>query len=133
MTLWCMFRSPLMLGAELTKLDGWTEALITNSRVLRLVTDSHGARQVMRDDGQAVWVSEDNDGKAIYVAVFNLSDTERRIAVCADEMELADMDSFRGMKLEELWSGETILNNADNLEATVPAHGARLFRIKRPA
>lgn len=133
MTLWCMFRSPLMLGAELTKLDGWTEALITNSRVLRLVTDSHGARQVMRDDGQAVWVSEDNDGKAIYVAVFNLSDTERRIAVCADEMELADMDSFRGMKLEELWSGETILNNADNLEATVPAHGARLFRIERPA
>lgn len=133
MTLWCMFRSPLMLGAELTKLDGWTEALITNSRVLRLVTDSHGARQVMRDDGQAVWVSEDNDGKAIYVAVFNLSDTERRIAVCADEMELADMDSFRGMKLEELWSGETVLNDTDNLEATVPAHGARLFRIERPA
>jgi hypothetical protein len=133
MTLWCMFKSPLMLGAELTKLDGWTEALITNSRVLRLVTDSHGARQVMRDDEQAVWVSGDNDGKGIYVAVFNLSGTERRIAVCADEAELADMDSFRGMKLEELWSGETILNNADNLEATVPAHGARLFRIERPA
>ncbi|NMA33752.1 MAG: glycoside hydrolase family 27 protein [Clostridiaceae bacterium] len=133
MTLWCMFKSPLMLGAELTKLDGWTEALITNSRVLRLVTDSHGARQVMRDDEQAVWVSGDNDGKGIYVAVFNLSDTERRIAVCADEMELADMDSFRGMKLEELWSGETVLNDTDNLEATVPAHGARLFRIERPA
>jgi alpha-galactosidase len=129
MTLWCMFKSPLMLGAELTKLDGWTEALITNSRVLRLVTDSHGARQVMRDDEQAVWVSGDNDGKGIYVAVFNLSGTERRIAVCADEAELAAIDSFSGIKLEELWSGETVLNDTDNLEATVPAHGARLFRI----
>jgi hypothetical protein len=133
MTLWCMFKSPLMLGAELTKLDGWTEALITNSRVLRLVTDSHGARQVMRDDEQAVWVSGDNDGKGIYVAVFNLSGTERRIAVCADEAELAAIDSFSGIKLEELWSGETVLNDTDNLEATVPAHGARLFRIERPA
>ena len=42
MTLWCIFRSPLMLGAELTKLDAWTESLITNSRVLRLVAHSTG-------------------------------------------------------------------------------------------
>ena len=73
----------------------------------------------------------DNDGKGHICGCFNLSDTER-FAVCADEMELAAW-IIQGMKLEELWSGETILNNADNLEATVPAHGARLFRIERPA
>ena len=29
-TLWCLFGSPLMLGAELTKLDEWTLSLLTN-------------------------------------------------------------------------------------------------------
>ena len=136
MTLWCIFRSPLMLGAELTKLDDWTESLITNSKVLRLVNHSRGARQVMRDDRHAVWVSEDVDGKGIYVAVFNLDDTERRIVVSAGELETAGVDpgigSFLGVKLEELWSGEIVTNTADDLEAAVPSHGAKLFRIDRP-
>ena len=36
MTLWCIFRSPLMVGAELTKLDDWTLSLLTNREVLSL-------------------------------------------------------------------------------------------------
>jgi len=136
LTLWCIFRSPLMLGAELTKLDEWTESLITNRKVLRLVTHSHGARQVKRDERQAVWVSEDVDGKGVYIALFNLDDTERRIAASAEELEAAGVDpgigSFLGVKLEELWSGEIVTNTADDLEAAVPSHGAKLFRIDRP-
>ena len=38
MTLWCIFRSPLMVGAELTKLDDWTLKLLTNKKVLRLIS-----------------------------------------------------------------------------------------------
>ena len=30
MTLWCIFRSPLMLGAEMTKLDDWTLSMLQN-------------------------------------------------------------------------------------------------------
>ena len=55
MTLWCIFRSPLMIGAELPKLDSWTLKLITNSRVLQLLSNTSGARQVMRDKLQAIW------------------------------------------------------------------------------
>mgnify|MGYP001156597061 FL=1 len=132
MTLWCVFRSPLMLGAELTKLDEWTGSLITNAKVLRLLTHSCGARQIMRDEEQAVWVSEDTDGRGIYIAVFNLGGKERRVTVCAEELELPGIDSFTGMKLEELWSGDITINTGDVLETAVPSHGARLFRIERP-
>ena len=32
MTLWCLFGSPLMLGAEMTKLDDFTLSLLTNKK-----------------------------------------------------------------------------------------------------
>lgn len=38
MTLWCLFGSPLMLGAEMTKLDAWTLSLLTNTKILELLT-----------------------------------------------------------------------------------------------
>lgn len=34
MTLWCMFRSPLMIGAELTKMDDFTLSFLTNKELL---------------------------------------------------------------------------------------------------
>ena len=37
MTLWCIFRSPLMLGCELTDMDPWTRSLVTNPEVLELL------------------------------------------------------------------------------------------------
>lgn len=33
MTLWCMFRSLLMIGAELTKMDDFTLSLLTNKEL----------------------------------------------------------------------------------------------------
>ena len=36
MTLWCIFRSPLMIGGELTKLDAFTLRLLTNEGILAM-------------------------------------------------------------------------------------------------
>ena len=49
MTLWCIFRSPLILGAKMTKLDDWTLSLLTNQRVLDLLKEGHHGVQVERD------------------------------------------------------------------------------------
>src|SRR5690554_906825 len=72
MTLWSIFRSPLMLGTELRCLDDWTLSLITNEEVIRVLKHSYGARQIMRTDDTVVWKSKDEDG-SIYVAFFNTS------------------------------------------------------------
>ena len=105
MTLWCIFRSPLMLGAELPKLDEWTKNLLTNGKVLRLLSHSKAAKQIIRNEKQAVWMAKDTEQDACYVAVFNLSDEARSISIAVNDIELT---SFEAMKLEELWSGETI-------------------------
>ncbi|HWT74160.1 MAG TPA: alpha-galactosidase, partial [Mobilitalea sp.] len=126
MTLWCIFRSPLILGAELPKLDEWTTNILTNKKVLHLLSHSEGAKQIMRNKKQAVWFSKDTDENAYYLAVFNISDEVRSISVSAEELELT---SFQGQKLEDLWSGEIISGHDEVYETEVSVHGAKLYKI----
>ena len=48
MTLWCMFRSPLMIGAELTKMDDFTLSLLTNKELLVLLSEDFRGEQLRR-------------------------------------------------------------------------------------
>lgn len=126
MTLWCMFRSPLMLGAELTKLDEWTRGLLTNKEVLRLLSCSQGARQICRDSQKAVWVSEDAEENSWYLALFNLGETETAIKVTEEELEGFVLEQ---KEYEELWTKETG-STVKNFNVRVAAHGAKLFKIR---
>lgn len=128
MTLWCIFKSPLMVGAELPKLDEWTKGLLTNKRVLRLLSSSKGARQIIRDADKAIWLSEDTEEEAFYLAVFNLSETSLDILI-TDE-EVADI-CFKGNNFLELWSGELWKNKESKVSVPVPSHGAKLYKISR--
>ena len=68
MTLWCIYQSPLMLGAELTKLDEETLSLLCNQKVLALFELPAGqAKEIIRDDTVIVWKTGD------YAAIFNVS------------------------------------------------------------
>lgn len=126
MTLWCIFRSPLMLGAELPKLDEWTKSILTNKKVLRLLSQSHGAKQIMRNKEQAVWLSKDSEEASYYLAVFNLSDKSRKIFVTAEEIA---MDTFNDKTFEELWTDELLKDFKDVFETEVSIHGAKLYKI----
>lgn len=48
MTLWCMFRSLLMIGAELTKMDDFTLSLLTNKELLVLLSEDFRGEQLRR-------------------------------------------------------------------------------------
>ena len=125
MTLWSIFRSPLMLGAELTSLDAATLALLTNAAVLRLNKHSCGAYQVCRDDDRAVWASRDTDGSR-YAALFNLSDGRLSVSLALDELGMASAHA------DELWTGEG-MDAETELTAVIEPHGARLYRITQSA
>lgn len=126
LTLWCIFRSPLMLGAELPKLDQWTLELLTNRKVLQLLSSSSDARQIMRDKKQAVWLSIDTKETGYYLALFNLSDEVRCIEV---PTELLEIENIAEASLEELWSGEVLSDYQQVFKTEVPVHGAKLYKI----
>jgi hypothetical protein len=124
MTLWCIFRSPLMIGSELTKLDEQTLNLLTNDEVLHLVTDAHGGEQIERDEKHAVWLSRDNHDGSIYAALFNLSDETQTISITLEALEIDTEISVR-----DLWNHKELGRVNNLISAEIPAHGAVLYKL----
>jgi len=123
MTLWCVFRSPLMLGCELVNMDDWTLSLVTNGEVLNLTKTTSGARQVLRTGDCIVWKSADSDGNS-YLAVFNVS-----YGVIKPELSLAGFGIGGGKKARDLWEKRELGEVGDRLCLSVEPHGARLVKI----
>jgi hypothetical protein len=74
MSLWAIAKSPLILGADLTKLDAFTESLLTNKTVLAINQNSIKNKQLYNNKGVVLWSAEDPSTKDHYAAVFNTYD-----------------------------------------------------------
>lgn len=72
MTLWCIFRSPLIMGGELTECDDFTLSLLTNTELLNMQKYGSEPREIFYDGELSVWQSECEGG--IYLAMFNLGE-----------------------------------------------------------
>ncbi len=139
MTLWCMFRSPLMIGAELTMLDDWTLSLLTNREVLEMMQETCKGMQITRTDDYAVWKNIDEDSGRLCVALFNLSDEDKSLSVGLAELEEVtaveaaaseeNAVAEQEQKLFELWEKKEGLTVSGRIEAAVPAHGVKVYRV----
>lgn len=128
MTLWCIFRSPLMLGCELTKLDEETLNLLTNENVLRLLKHSHGARQIVRNRDYAVWCAKDSVDHSTYVALFNFRAEQYTIEIGMNEL-IEEGYNISTSFAKELWSSESYNITGTVLSVDVETHGAKLFHF----
>ncbi len=133
MSLWCIFRSPLMIGTDLPQIDDATLALLTNEEVLSLEKNSHGAFLVTKDENQCVWASHGNGcpakGMAIKVGLFNMSDEEREVSVRLCEIQ--GVSESKTYSVRDLWQKKDLfpLQGDAELTRTIPAHGSELLRL----
>lgn len=123
LTLWCIFRSPLMLGCELTDMDSWTKSLVTNPEVLSLLKKGKNARQVLRSFDLILWKAEDEEGN-IYAAVFNTADWEERFSVNLEKLGIEGKAALRDM-----WERRNLGEVETNITVTLKAHDAKLFKL----
>ncbi len=125
LTLWCIARSPLMFGGDMTKLDEFTTSLLTNDEVIAVNQNSENNHQLFRtDDGSVAWVADAPHSFAKYLAVFNTSDNEFVVPV-----NLTDMGFLGEVKVRDLWQQKDLVMVRNKLTPEVPAHGARLFLL----
>ncbi len=122
MTLWCMMRSPLMMGGDLPQNDGFTLSLLTNAPLLTIEKESWCARPVVSTADESVWIAPRKDGTGCYAAVFNLSEEERTLTVPPEALE-----GVQG-KAAELWTGKEA---SLPLSACLPPHDAAVWRLER--
>ncbi|MHA6247154.1 NPCBM/NEW2 domain-containing protein [Pontibacter sp. CAU 1760] len=74
MTLWSIFKSPLMFGGDLPSNDAFTNELLTNKEVLKVLNTSTNNRELFRTDEQAAWIADDPKTGDKYLALFNIAD-----------------------------------------------------------
>jgi hypothetical protein len=124
MTLWSIFRSPLIFGGDLPSNDAATTALITNEEVLEVNQHSSGGHQVLVRGNIRAWVADGAKPGEHYVAVFNLGDSAQIVELRWSDVGLA----AKAVALRDLWAHKDI-GPADGLRLQLPAHASALYRI----
>lgn len=124
MSLWCIFRSPLMFGGELNENDDFTLSLITNPEIIAVNQRSGKGKQVYNDGQTVVWTAESERAGAL-AAVFNISDEKRDITLNLSELSLPEKGVLR-----DLWKRADIKEVNGSLSVTLNAHGAAVFEIR---
>lgn len=123
LTLWCMFRSPLMFGGDMTKNDPFTLSLMQNKELININQNSHAGRLIYQKGNEIIWGANGESGE-YYLAQFNIGDKEAVIST-----KLAYLGIEKASEATELWSGEAIAPN-DEITSTVPPHGVKVYKIK---
>jgi alpha-galactosidase len=125
LTLWAMFRSPLIMGGNLVLCDEWTKSLLTNAELIAVDQHSTGNHAVETTPQSAAWLAKRDDGQGFYVALFNRSDAPRSMKYSWKALGLPGAV----YTVRDLWEHKE-LGNANSIEITLPAHASVLYAIR---
>ena len=127
MTLWSMFRSPLMIGGNMPQFDDSTLSLLSNNEVLGIDQHSINNHEVYDRDSIIVWRADSSDGTITYVAVFNTRDTvAEQVPVKWNDLGLK---SSR-YEVRDIWQVTPLGSFRGNISLDIPEHGVRLIELK---
>ena len=125
MTLWTVFRSPLMMGGDLPSLDDATRSLLTNQEVLAVDQTSSGNHELFSRANQVAWVADASNHHDKYLALFNLADDiPAEITVTWKELGLNGRYSVK-----DLWTKKEVGSFEGKVSPSVKAHGAGLYKL----
>jgi alpha-galactosidase len=123
-TLWSIFQSPLMIGANLMASDEFTLGLLNNPEIIAVDQHSTGNRVVITNEREIIWSARREDGSGFYVAVFNPSDTVQTIRHSWKDLGF----SSKSYSMRDLWQRKE-LGPKDYLEVTFSPHASALYQI----
>ena len=131
MTLFSIFRSPLMFGGNLPDNDAFTLSLITNKEVLYVNQHSAENRQLFNEDGQVAWIAKDPKSGDQFLALFNISEPVapnsvelKKISVMLDQLGING-----SCIVTDLWSGKKLGKFKGEFVQNIRPHASGLYRI----
>ncbi|MEP6834976.1 MAG: NPCBM/NEW2 domain-containing protein [Gemmatimonas sp.] len=128
LTLWSMQAAPLLIGADMSHLDAFTIALLTNDEVLDVDQDMLGKAggRVWKSEKLEVWSRPLSDG-TIAVALFN-----RGLMPAEVTAKWTDVGATGRQAVRDLWLRKELGIFAGSFKTTVPRHGAVMVKIGTP-
>ncbi|MBC9035165.1 glycoside hydrolase family 27 protein [Sphingomonas sp. JC676] len=124
MTLWCVARSPLIMGGDLRYLDAPTRALLTNREVIAVNQSSRENRPHFIADKTAIWSARVDGSDDFYVALFNLDSGMREVALPLNKL------GFEGAaRVRDLWRHANVGLMRKSIGTTLAPHDCALYRV----
>ena len=124
MTLWSMFRSPLIFGGDLSCNDAATMALITNDEVIAVDQHSRGNHESLEGRNLRVWIADAPGGKDHYAAVFNLGEGLERVDLSWGKVGL----NVNSAQVRDLWA-KRALGKKSGVRVELRPHASLLYRV----
>lgn len=125
MTLWSIFRSPLMFGGNLPDNDEFTTSLITNEEIIRVNQNSTENKEISFKNSISIWTAKDIENPVKYLAMLNISDSVVHITCTPEELGVSS-----GSLVRDLWKKLDIGPVGNSIVLSIPAHGAVLYSVK---
>jgi len=125
MTLWSIFRSPLMFGGNLPDNDAFTLSLITNEEILRVNQNSKNNKEVSFADGISIWTADDKDKHVKYLALLNVTDQPVNVS-----FDLKKIGIKNKVTIRNLWNKTNLGSFEDVFITTIAPHGGMMYGIK---
>jgi alpha-galactosidase len=124
-TLWSIARSPLILGANLTRIDSATEAMLTNPEVIAVDQHSQGNQARRLTSTSWLWTGRATSAKGDYVALFNLSDSP--VDMHYPWQQLGLPAGKHGAR--DLWLHKN-LGDSSGIQVTLAPHASALYLVE---
>ncbi|MCP5111318.1 MAG: glycoside hydrolase family 27 protein, partial [bacterium] len=126
MSMWSLMASPLFFSGDMSHLDEFTLNVLCNAEVIDVNQDPLGkqARIVRQSDDEFILAKPLEDG-SLAIGLFNLSETEREIAVTWDELGLRGPRQPR-----DLWRQQDLAEVTGRYTAKLARHGVKMLRLK---
>jgi alpha-galactosidase len=126
MNLWCIAKSPLMIGADLLSSPEFTFELLTNRELLAVNQETLRSRQIYRDfyQTEVIWIADIPDSNDKYFAIFNIGE-ERKVITFDFELE-----HYRGKyRIHNLWTKEDLGIHEKSFSIELRPHASAIFRM----
>jgi alpha-galactosidase len=124
MTLWSMFRSPLMFGGDLPSNDDSTLSLITNPEVLEVDQKSSSNHQSFARGDVVVWLADVPGTKDHYIAIFNIGDAPAKWEGGWEDLGI----DAKSVTVRDLWQHRGI-GKLPHMQVDLRPHACVLYRV----
>ncbi|WP_329741619.1 glycoside hydrolase family 27 protein [Dyella sp. A6] len=127
-SLWSIMAAPLLIGTDLRTIKPDALKILLNKDVIAVDQDPLGVqgRQVSDTNGIHVIVKP-LEGGSEAVAVFNETDTARKVSISASEIDLKKGMNYR---FRNLWTHRARTGDG-SIKIDLPAHATAMYRISR--
>lgn len=124
MTLFTIFKSPLMFGGNLPSNDAFTKGLLTNREVLKMHCEGTNVQQFL-NDGERVGIrSENRNTGEVYIALFNISESTQKFTIDLKTIDVKDIRT-----VTNLWSGKNMGRIEKDFKTELIAHDCLLIKM----